>query len=576
MRTLSTQQGDVVAADLGPLAVLACAGSGKTLTAVHRLLEVRRRLGRTQGRVALLSFSNIAVDTFRNDFAKLCEVEAVSIGGGVEIDTIDGFITANILRPHAYRVMQASRPAFLVSGTEPFLAGFRLPPPSKGSPPVMIDKIHAKVAARRFEFFTEVFGNERTLDKDKTVALVERLGKVGAYTHELGRYWCCRALGAERGLLKAFSHRYPEILVDEAQDIGSAQQAILTLLAEAGSSVTLIGDPHQGIYEYAGADGAYLRDHASSPFPLTRNYRSIPAITAVARHLSGEKGDTDRADRGPPFGAYAVPYAEGQMESVIAAFGQAIADCELDRDRCAVLCRATALVDTLSGGGKAVGSGAVRTLARAATVRDIKGDLNRAFRLAAEALEHSLLDKPPEGLASRLLDPRRYPELRVIRRLVWNFVRSPNGLPSAHLQANTDWLTALRASVDVLLVEIEALSDIKPAPNLTMRLTGKGLPSAPVSSVKANAAKPLRIDTVHGAKGETLDAVLYVVTKAHLDGMLAGTKTEIGRIGYVAVTRPRDLLWVAVPVADFEASRAALETAGLTTRLPERPVVEVV
>lgn len=568
MSELSSQQGDVIAADLGPLSVLACAGSGKTLTAVHRLLEVRRRLARSPGRVALLSFSNIAVDTFRNDFAKLCEAEAVSIGAGVEIDTIDGFITANILRPHAYRVMQAPRAAFLVSGTEPFLAGFRLPPPSKGSPPVTVDKIHTKVAGARFEFFTDVFGNERSLDKTKTVDLVQRLGKVGAYTHELGRYWCCRTLAAERELLKAFSHRYPEILVDEAQDIGSAQQAILTLLARAGSSVTLIGDPHQGIYEYAGADGTYLRGHSTSPFPLTRNYRSIPSITAVARKLSGETGETHREDPGPPAGAYAVPYAENGIETLIAAFRDAIADCGLDADRCAVLCRATALVETISGGGKSVGSGAVKTLAKAVAVRDVHGDFHRAFRLVAEALEHSLLENPSEGLASHLADPRRHPELRPLRRLVWNFVRSSDGLPGAHLQADTDWLAALRSSVRTLLDRIAAASGLQPAANLAMRLSGKALPSAPVSTVRADAAKPLRVDTVHGAKGETLDAVLYVVTKAHLEGMLAGTATEIGRIGYVAVTRPRDLLWVGVPAADFEASRAALEAVGLVTRVP--------
>lgn len=93
------------------------------------------------------------MDTFRDDFAKLCEAQSLSIGGGVEIDTIDGFITSNILRPHAYRIMQAPRAAFLVTGTEPFLAGFKLSPPTRGAPPVTVDQIHAKVVGNRFEFF---------------------------------------------------------------------------------------------------------------------------------------------------------------------------------------------------------------------------------------------------------------------------------------------------------------------------------------------------------------------------------------------------------------------------------------
>ena len=570
MTILTAQQSHVVSADLGPLSVLACAGSGKTLTAVHRLLEVRQRLGRRPGRVALLSFSNIAVDTFRNEYSKLCETQAVSPSGGVEIDTIDGFITSNILRPHAYRVMQAHRSAFLVTGTEPFLAGFKLPPLSKGGPPVTVDQIHAKVVGARFEFFIDIFGNQRTLDKDRTVELVERLGRAGAYTHELGRYWCCRALAAERGLIRAFSRRYPQILVDEAQDIGSAQQSILTLLSKAGSAVTLIGDPHQGIYEYAGADGNFLRGHSPSPCQLTKNYRSIPAITAVARGLSGEIGETDRVDPGPPTGAYAVPYDDDNVGALITAFRDAIVACGLEPDRSAVLCRAAALVESISGGGKLVGAGAVKTLAQAATLRDVKGDLHRAFRLVSEALEHSLLDNPPAGLAGHLADARRHPELRLLRRLVWNYVRSADGLPSAYLQANTTWLTALRASTQKLLEQISIDFGLRPRPNLGRRLSAKGLPAAPVSTLKPATAKPLRVDTVHAAKGESLDAVLYITTRAHLDGLLGGTGTEIGRIGYVAVTRPRDLLWIGVPAADFEASRAALEAAGLLTEFPSQ------
>nr|WP_239483222.1 hypothetical protein [Burkholderia sp. MS455] len=34
-----------------PLCVIACAGSGKTKTAVHRLVRIRRNLGEARGRV---------------------------------------------------------------------------------------------------------------------------------------------------------------------------------------------------------------------------------------------------------------------------------------------------------------------------------------------------------------------------------------------------------------------------------------------------------------------------------------------------------------------------------------------
>jgi superfamily I DNA/RNA helicase len=459
-------------------------------------------------------------------------------------------------------VMQSGTPAYLVLGTEPFLKNFSLRMQPKVARPIPVSEIKFRVSGRRFEFFYNVYDKEFVLDRTATIALVHSLGRFGAYTHEFGRYWCIKALTAERELLKAFSHRYPEILVDEAQDIGSAQQAILTLLADAGSSVTLIGDPHQAIFAFAGADGAYLSGYSTSPYRLTCNYRSIPSITAIAQFLSGERGKTHRDDPGPPAGAYAVPYREGEFESLLTSFRDAVAACGLDLDRSAVLCRAAELVNEISGGANDIGIGAVKILAKAAILRDVKRDFHRAFRLVAVALEQSLLDRPPAGLAGMLADPRRYPEYRVVRRLLWNFVRANTGLPSANLQADTDWHEALRHAVEILLNQLALVSELKPAPNIGSRLSAKSLPSTPVSRIKDDSMGKIRVDTVHRAKGETLDAVLYVTTKLHLDGMLAGTTTELGRIGYVAVTRPRDLLWVAVPAAIFEPSRAALEAAG--------------
>lgn len=57
----------------------------------------------------------------------------------------------------------------------------------------------------------------------------------------------------------------------------------------------------------------------------------------------------------------------------------------------------------------------------------------------------------------------------------------------------------------------------------------------------------IRVDTVHQAKGESLDAVLYLATKEHVSALLAGMDSELGRIGYVAATRARNLLRVGVP-----------------------------
>jgi superfamily I DNA/RNA helicase len=55
MMMLSEQQKTIVGLPLHPLSVTACAGSGKTKTAVYRLAEMRRLLNDDHGIIALLS-----------------------------------------------------------------------------------------------------------------------------------------------------------------------------------------------------------------------------------------------------------------------------------------------------------------------------------------------------------------------------------------------------------------------------------------------------------------------------------------------------------------------------------------
>lgn len=88
----TSEQGDIIDAPLGPQCVIACAGSGKTSTAVRRLVSIRQRLGYTRGYVALLSYSNTAVDTFRSQYTELAAT-GEPCANRVHIATVDSFIT---------------------------------------------------------------------------------------------------------------------------------------------------------------------------------------------------------------------------------------------------------------------------------------------------------------------------------------------------------------------------------------------------------------------------------------------------------------------------------------------------
>lgn len=564
----SDEQLQVIGAPIAPMSVIACAGSGKTFTAVRRLAQMRRQLGDDRGRVALLSFSNVAVDTFRREYQNMVqEVPSRVAHGRVEIDTLDTFITGNVLRPHAYRTMGAQQAAFLVMGGEAFLGGFRF---QTNTYPREITQMQVGIDNNGAYFCYA--DNDRTLRLDTMQAtrLVHRLGQVGAYTHNLGRYWCYRTLVEQPGILRALVRRYPHILIDEAQDIGTAHQAIIEQLVGAGCQVSLIGDPNQGIYEFAGANGAFLTRYGQregvNSLHLTRNFRSVPAILDLANMLSTRADTADRLVPDTTHGAFFVPYRNAERENLIAAFQAAVLAADLKLESSAVLCRARDMANKLGGNEGAPGQGTVKALAQAAILRDRHQDYLAAFKLVASGIV-GLLANPPQGLVARITQPARYPDDRMLRRLVWAFTRNPDsGLPAATLTGDTQWHPLLLERTRTLLAQIAQDHGLASTNNLGNKLAKRGLPNAPLitaADLAANDDAPrIRVDTVHQAKGESLDAVLYLANREHANALLAGVDTEVGRIGYVAVTRARNLLWLGVPANALEELRPVLLERG--------------
>lgn len=563
----SAEQQAIVDAPLVPLSVMACAGSGKTATAIRRLVAMRRLLGEDRGRVALLSFSNVAVNTFRQGYQALAQTLPSGAGRNrVDIDTLDSFITTHILRPHAYRTMGSAQAAFFVTGGEPFLAGFTCP---TARHPIPVTDIKVGFENAQPFFYQDVFGNRTPLDQVATTRVVTRLGGTGAYTHDLGRYWCYRTLREQPLVLRALTRRYPHIVVDESQDIGSLHQAILELLVVAGVQVSLIGDPNQGIYEFAGADGNFLQTYHRRPgvsaFALTRNYRSLPPILRLANRISRRNDEAHRADEPGTNGAYFIGYTDAQLPQLVDAFHAQVGNLGLRPENAAILCRASAKANELAGVNDPAGQGVVKAFAEAALLRDIHGRFLDAFRAVARGVV-MLLSSPPQGLLAKLSRPVHDPSLRELRRCLWNFTRdAATGLPSSELPGRVDWHRLLLERVRELLGGIERDFGLSPVANLGRKIARTDLPELPLNAgfdLAAERGPRIRVDTVHQVKGESIDAVLYITTRQHVQAMLDGVQTELGRIGYVAVTRARNLLWLAVPMAALGSLRQDLLEAG--------------
>lgn len=558
------EQQAILGAPLVPLKVIACAGSGKTATSVRRLVELRRQMGASRGYAVLLSYSNVAVDTFRNEYTKVA-AKYGDLSNRVVICTVDSFITNNILMPHAPQVMNCLCRPFLVHGRERFLESpaFSV---FDGKRPISIVDVDLRASeSGKWQFVNAVSG--QALPEDGASKAVRALAKTGAYTHALGRLWAMLTLRKVDRLGTILARRFPHILIDEAQDIGSLHGQTLMLLEKAGSVLALVGDPNQAIYEFADADGSFLRGFRlpenGMEQPLTENRRSVSAIVAVANSIAKSSSTAIRATPVRRHGAFFLRYDPDKLPDLITTFSTILDHNQYTHAEAAILARGTSLAFQLGGGKDSFGQGATRLFAEAAVNRDVRGDMAVAFERALDGMLR-LVEVSDNGLRARVVSGQREATARMLRRHVWRFLRdSVTGVPAAAL-AGDRWHAELKKRLPPVLAEIRTSCGLPTRSTWTNNVTTKDLGTETLFKEDLVAAKgqDIRVSTVHRVKGESIPAVLYVTNPKSLNSLLAGTADEEGRIGYVAATRAGDLLVLAIPKSTDKLKVAALEDKG--------------
>ena len=126
---------------------------------------------------------------------------------------------------------------------------------------------------------------------------VKRLHEESTFTFEDQKYWCWLDLksprpgGRKRSRITGAA-RYAHILIDEFQDINPLDLALIKILADRHrSSVTIVGDDDQAIFEWRGATPEYILNpnkYFSADFEtvtLETNYRSARNIVTHSQKL---------------------------------------------------------------------------------------------------------------------------------------------------------------------------------------------------------------------------------------------------------------------------------------------------
>lgn len=176
----SPQQKLIIEAGLVSQRVIACAGSGKTATAVRK---ARRRSAGNSAHpgirgAALVFECRGAVETFRAEYAKLTAGQQ-GLSNRVLICTVDAFVTSHILSPHAASTMQCARRPYLVNGHQPFLKGFIF---FNGKFNEEIRYLSAVLNGTSWNFFnTAMRGNAVPVNDSTALAAIGKLGKERLY-----------------------------------------------------------------------------------------------------------------------------------------------------------------------------------------------------------------------------------------------------------------------------------------------------------------------------------------------------------------------------------------------------------
>jgi DNA helicase-2/ATP-dependent DNA helicase PcrA len=327
LNPLNDAQREAVTAPLGPVLVLAGAGSGKTRVLTHRIVWVIQSEGASPHGILAVTFTNKAAGEMRGRVEQLLGIP----GSGLWIGTFHG-IAHRLLRlhwreaglPQGFQILDSEDQQRLIKKliraqnldenrwipreVQWFINSNK----DEGLRPTALKDGNDPTRHQLIKLYTEY---EATCARAGVVDFAELLLRA----FELWRD------NAE--LLAHYRRRFRHVLIDEFQDTNAIQYGWMKLLVGSEGYPFAVGDDDQSIYRWRGARVENLQQFRRD-FPtaklcrLEQNYRSTGAILAAANGLitnnSGRLGKNlwTNGERGDPIRLYAAFNERDEAEFV--------------------------------------------------------------------------------------------------------------------------------------------------------------------------------------------------------------------------------------------------------------------
>ncbi|WP_408611337.1 ATP-dependent helicase [Lolliginicoccus lacisalsi] len=302
---LDPEQRAAVTAPLGPLCVLAGAGTGKTRTVTRRIAHLISAGHVSSGQVLAVTFTSRAAGEMRTRLREL------SASGAA--DPTAGLVQARTFHAASMRQLRYFWPR--VMGEMPWqLLDRKFPvvrqaaqrsrattdPESVRDFAAEIEWAKASLIAPE-DYPAVVAGLDRQIPAPPEVvaAVYENYESIksGGETMYLDfddlLLFTAGALEDNAVVAEEFRDRYRCFLVDEYQDVTPLQQRVLDAWLGGRDDLTVVGDANQTIYSFTGASPRHLLDFTrtytdATLVRLVRDYRSTPQVVELANTVIGQ------------------------------------------------------------------------------------------------------------------------------------------------------------------------------------------------------------------------------------------------------------------------------------------------
>jgi DNA helicase II / ATP-dependent DNA helicase PcrA len=580
------------------LHITAGPGAGKTYWLVGHIKNVLSTAGmlHATARVAVISYTNVAADKLRRDLGDLA--------ARADVSTIHSFLYRHIVRPYAHLVLGDDQQPLintaLLDGHDehhPNYQHIRTWLTEHGLQALMTFKktegalLRKHLATIRWVQAEHPNDWALRLRKDygltgKTksaltpVALLEYkrpYWREGVIDHEDVLYFAYRILHDHPLLRECLRARFPVIFIDEFQDTVPAQTAIVKWLATRGSTVVVIGDAEQSIFEFAGASPTQFSTFTLAGMEyheIPQNRRSTHAIIRLLNHLRGDglNQECQRNVAGEPVSLFVgTPVAVTRHVRTIAGttsvltlarnqttVDAVLADIEDETDdiwesfpeyegRRAIFLKHACTALTLARAGRL--DAAMKTMLRG--VRHDNGDLKEPFK---SKQRFSTLH-------------RRAIAVTILEYLIQASATVEDKTIKAAYDAISERLATTINGLTLTKITTGAFADFSATVTMKRLLNSTKL---------ANSDEVRDVRTIHKAKGTEASHVLVCLhgnkpeyTEQRLNHILspAATSDEEQRITYVALSRVRDRLFLGTPTLTTVQEQRATQLGIIVTRL---------